>query len=151
MNKTPIKTNATRVLILSVFLVSSLSFRMAMANEKQAVVAIPNTPAAIWQSIDNEADETAKLLQAGTLKDLHHHAFAIRDLVEALPGHSASLPSDKLAKVKSDGKFVATLAERLDAAGDGNDKASAASSFTKLQTVLKSLRANYPDITPNEK
>ena len=87
----------------------------------------------------------SKLIQAGTISDLHHHAFAVRDMIAALPAVSASLPADKLDKVKSNSKFVATLAERLDAAGDGNDKAAAAQNFERLQGILKTLRENYPD------
>ena len=90
----------------------------AQHEDKSAPLAIPDTPAAIWQLIDKEADETTKAIQTGALKDLHHHAFAIRDLVAALPDHSGSLPADKVTKIKADGKFVATLAQRLDAAGE---------------------------------
>lgn len=87
----------------------------------------------------------AKGIQAGKLDELHQHAFAIRDLVAALPARFASLPPDKLAKVKSEAKFVATLAQRLDTAGDANNKAAAESDFGKLRDVLKSIRTNYPD------
>lgn len=148
MNKTPIKRAAARSLVLSTFLMISFMVQPVLAHEKEVAVTIPDTPTAIWQSIDKEVDETSKLIQAGTIKDLHHHAFFIRDLVAGLPAHSASLPSDKLAKVKSDGKFVATIADRLDAAGDSNDKAAAESNFGKLKNILTTLRVNYPDIKP---
>ena len=112
---------------------------------KEATVTIPDSAAGIWQAIDKEMDEMSKLIEAGTVETLHHHAFAIRDLFAALPEHSGSLASDKLDKVKSDTKFVATLASRLDEAGDGKDKAAAASNFKKLQNLLKTARENYPD------
>lgn len=117
--------------------------------ESDTAVKAPDTPEAIWQAVDKETDEMAKLIEAGTISELHHHAFAVRDFVAALPAASASLPADKMDKVKSNSKFVATLAERLDAAGDGNDKAAAASNFRKLQDVLKTLRSNYADSSPN--
>jgi hypothetical protein len=82
------------------------------------------------------------------VSDLHHHAYAVRDLVAALPAHSASLPADKLAKVQSDSKFVATLAQRLDAAGDSNDKNAAESNFKKLNDILNLIRVNYSDPSP---
>ena len=115
-------------------------------DNKAATVAIPDTPAAIWQLIDKEADATTKAIQTGALKELHHHAYTIRDLVAALPEHSGSLPADKVTKVKADSKFIATLAQRLDAAGDSNNKAASISSFDKLKDVLKSIRANYPEV-----
>ena len=145
MNRTSIKMAAVRALVFGTLL-TGFMIQPVMADEKEAAVTIPETPVAIWQSIDSESDTIANLIQAGTLKDLHHHAFAIRDLVAGLPAHSASLPADKLAKVKSDGKFVATIAERLDAAGDSNDKPAAESNFGKLKNILTSLRVNYPDV-----
>lgn len=137
-----------RLLAVGVLLAGGLTSHWARADEGEKAITIPDTPAAIWQSIDSEVSEMNEMIQAGTLKELHHHAFAVRDLVAALPAKSASLPGDKLAKVKSDGKFVATLAERLDAAGDSNDQAASASNLEKLQKVLASLRANYPDAKP---
>ncbi len=146
MNRTSIKMAAVRVLVLSTLMTTGFMVQPVLADEKEAAVTVPNTPSEIWQAIDSQVDETTKLIQAGTLKELHHHAFAIRDLVAGLPAHSASLPADKLAKVKSDGKFVATIAERLDTAGDSNDKAAAETNFGKLKNILATLRANYPDI-----
>lgn len=150
MNKISIKMTAIRAFSLGTMLTAGFMAQPVFAAEKVATVTIPDTPVAIWQSIDSQVDETSKLIQAGTLNDLHHHAFAIRDLVAGLPAHSATLPADKLAKVKSDGKFVATLATRLDTAGDSNDKTGAESNFDKLKSVLNSLRSNYPDVMPVE-
>lgn len=111
------------------------------ADEK---VSIPTTSEAIWQSIDKETEQLATLIQSGKLEEVHRHAFAIRDLVAALPARSASLGADKVAKVKASTKFVDTLAERLDASGDAKDKAGTESNFQKLKAVLKTIRVNYP-------
>ena len=113
------------------------------AAEETAQTRIPATSAAIWQAIDQETAALAKIIAAGELEDVHHRAFAIRDLVAALPAVSGSLPAAQLAKVKANATFVATLAERLDASGDANDKAVTESHFKKLQDILKSTRANY--------
>ena len=75
---------------------------------------------------------------------MHHHAFAIRDLVAALPGKSSALSAENLVEVKSGVKFVAILAERLDASGDAKDAAGTKQNFEKLTTILASLRTNYP-------
>ena len=121
----------------------ALAVPLAQASEKAEQTQIPATSAAIWQSIDHEVADLKRTIESGKLADVHHHAFAIRDLVAALPERSGSLPTDKIAKVKANSKFVATLAERLDASGDANDKAATASNFQKLEDLLKSIRDNY--------
>ena len=146
MTNTQTRTGLWKQLILGLLVAAGLMVNtMAKAAEKDTPTAIPDTSAAIWQVVDTEMDAMAKMVNAGTIADLHQHAFTIRDLLAALPERSGSLPADKLAKVKSESKYVATLAERLDAAGDGNDKTAAATHLAKLQAVLKSIRENYPD------
>ena len=146
MTNTATKTKGWKTLILGLLVAAGLMVNItAQAADKDAPTAIPDTAAALWQAVDTEMDTMSKMIQAGTIKDLHQHAFAVRDLVAALPARSGSLPADKLANVKSSSKYVATLADRLDAAGDGNDKTAAATHLAKLQTVLKSIRENYSD------
>ncbi len=116
---------------------------LCRADESGAATVIPTTPAGIWAAIDKESDEITKAIAVGRLQVLHHHAFAIRDLVAALPERSPTLPAADLPKVKADVKFVATLAERLDAAGDSNDKTESVSNFNKLKAILSSLHALY--------
>ena len=118
------------------------SFALA-AESAEAKTAIPATSEAIWQSIDKETEQLATLIQSNKLEEVHQRAFAIRDLVAALPSRSASLGADKVAAVKANGKFVAALAERLDAAGDAKDKAGTAANFEKLKGVLKTIRSSY--------
>ena len=136
---------ASQALILGTILAGSLlANTLAQAAEKaEAQVKIPATSQAIWQSIDKETGQLAALIQSGKFEEVHHHAFAIRDLVEALPAHSGALPADNLAQVKANSKFIATLAGRLDTTGDAKDKAGTESNFRKLQSVLKAIRANY--------
>lgn len=104
---------------------------------------IPATVPALWQAIDKKSAELQQTIQHGSLADVHHVAFAVRDLVAALPAKSTTLPAEKQAAIKAGVKFVATLAERLDASGDANDKAGAQSNYDKLTKVLSQLRANY--------
>jgi hypothetical protein len=119
----------------------------AYEEGKDASTAIPDTAEGIWQAIDKEMEMMTKLIGAGTLENLHHHAYAVRDLFAALPDHSSTLATDNLNAVKADTKFIATLALRLDAAGDSKDKDGANANFKKLQDLLKSARANYPEAT----
>ena len=104
-----------------------------------ASVQIPDTADGIWQAIDQQSAQLKASIQSGSLKDVHHKAFAIRDLVAALPAHSPTLPAEEQAKLQGEIKFVATLADRLDASGDANDKAGAQANYDKLVTVLNGI------------
>ena len=107
----------------------------------------PSTAAGIWQAIDQKTAALDKDIESGALDQVHHHAFAIRDLTAALPERAQSLPADKRAKVKGSVKFVAILAERLDATGDAKDKAGTRINVDKLKKVLEGLRANFSKAT----
>jgi hypothetical protein len=139
----------SRLVILGTILAGSLLFNTSVqaAEKTGGQMKIPATSEAVWQSLDKETEQLAALIQTGKFEEVHHHAFAIRDLVAALSARSGSLSADKVAQVKTNSKFVATLAERLDAVGDAKDKAGTESNFQKLRTVLKTIRANYPDST----
>ena len=115
----------------------------AVAHTASARAPLPQTADSIWREIDAKSKALQKNIASGALDQVHHHAFAIRDLVATLVTHSATLAPDRLAKVKSGAKFVATLADRLDATGDAKDLAGTKQNFAKLVKVLTNLRANY--------
>jgi len=151
------KTCTVRQFGAALLLLGSLSIPLAafafggekpMASEaadeqEQVVTSIPATVAEIWTKIDAAVAALDQTMASGELDEVHHHAFDVRDLVAALPDHSKSLPSDQLAKVQGSVKFVATLAQRLDAAGDANDKEATQSNIAQLKKVLAGIRANY--------
>ena len=110
------------------------------ASEADATpMAIPDTADAIWQAIDKHRAELKTTIESGSLGEVHHHAFAIRDLVAALPAHSPTLPAEDQAKLAGDVKFVATLASRLDETGDAGDKAGSQANYDKLVVVLNGI------------
>lgn len=104
-----------------------------------AATAIPDTADGIWQAIDKHSGELKSAIDSGALTTVHHHAFAIRDLVAALPAHSPSLSTEDQTKLEGEVKFVATLADRLDQTGDAGDKAGAQENFEKLSAVLNGI------------
>ncbi len=116
----------------------------ASAAETAEKTVIPATLEGVWQAIDAKSADLKKTIDKGDLEEVHHHAFAIRDLVAALPGKSSALSAENLAKVKPGVKIVPTLPERLDASGDAKDAGGTKQNFERLTTVLASLRANYP-------
>lgn len=112
----------------------------AMAAEEEAApLAIPDTADGIWQAIDQHSTELKAVIDSGALAEVHHHAFAIRDLVAALPAHSPTLPAEDQAKLEGEVKFVATLAARLDETGDAGDKAGSQENYDKLVAVLTGI------------
>jgi hypothetical protein len=106
---------------------------------EEATQAIPNTADGIWQAIDQKSAELKASIASGSLANVHHQAFAIRDLVAALPAHSPSLSPVEQSKLQSEVKFVATLADRLDQSGDSGDRAGAQSDYDKLVAVLNGI------------
>lgn len=109
------------------------------AEGEAAPTSIPDTADAIWQAIDQHKTELKATIDSGSLGEVHHHAFAIRDLVAALPTHSPTLPPEDKAKLDSEVKFVTTLASRLDESGDAGDKAGAQANYDQLVTVLNGI------------
>lgn len=128
---------------LAVSLLCSTASVPAFA-ETEAATVIPTTSGAIWTAIDGHLKELHSAIHQGKLNTVHHHAFAVRDLVRALPSHSANLSPAALAKVKGQVKFVDTLAARLDESGDAGDKAATEDNAHKLEAVLKTIRGQYP-------
>ena len=105
----------------------------------EAPMAIPETADAIWQAIDKHSAELKSTIDSGSLSEVHHHAFAIRDLVTALPTHSPKMSAEDETKLQGQVKFVSTLADRLDASGDSNDQAGSKANYDQLMTVLSSI------------
>lgn len=114
-------------------------------DEPEMKIKIPDTSAGILKEVKQHEDELAKTITDKKLDDVHHHAFAIRDLVNALPDKSKDLAGDKLSKLKANAKFVADLAKRLDESGDSKDQAGTEANFKKLQGILKQIRSLYPE------
>lgn len=104
-----------------------------------------NTVGGLWRGVKAHETELQRLVQAKDLGKVHEEAFALRDLVAAMPNKSAELPPEQLTKLRGNVKYVATLAERLDTAGDAKDQAATETSFKQLQSVLVAIQALYPE------
>lgn len=112
--------------------------------EQETKIKIPDTAAAILQEVKKQETDLGSTIAAKKLDIVHQMAFAIRDLVNALPDKSTELAADKLNKVKANSKFVASLASRLDQSGDAKNQAATETNFKKLQSLLKEIEAQYP-------
>ena len=112
----------------------------AFADEKEGKVKIPATVEGILKAIHTEHGELAETVKNKKLADVHHHAFAIRDLAKALP---AKAEADKKKQVEGTVKNIAKLADDLDKAGDDGKQAETEALLKKLDGVLKVLSAQF--------
>ena len=122
---------------------TGLTSQTAFAAEKEhaeheAKLVIPATVDGIMTEIHKHHTELADVVKSKKLADVHHHAFAIRDLANGLP---AKVAADKKARVEGSVKNIAKLAEDLDKTGDDNNQAATEANLKKLDGVLKALDA----------
>lgn len=130
--------------------IARLPVAWAAAEEhehNEGKMKMPDTVAGIWSEVKEHEEQLGKIIADKKLDKVHEVAFEIRDMVNTLPDKSKDLAADKLAKVKSNAKFVADIADRLDKSGDANDQAGTEANFKKLQGFLKTIEAQYPPET----
>ncbi|MFZ1684123.1 MAG: heavy metal-binding domain-containing protein [Candidatus Zixiibacteriota bacterium] len=111
---------------------------------KAEKLVIPKTLPAVWGAVAEHQKELHEVLAAKKLADVHHHAFAVRDLVAALPAKSAALPTEKKTSLGKSVSRVASLAKLLDEAGDAGDSAKVATLVVKLDAELMTIESLYP-------
>jgi hypothetical protein len=111
---------------------------------KETGVAGTGTLGGLWKTVKAREADLSDLIRTKQLEKVHEVAFAIRDAVAGMPEKSGQLPADQQAKLKGNAKYVATLAERLDAAGDAKDQTATEAGFKQLQSVLGAIEALYP-------
>ena len=116
--------------------------KMEKMEEKEETMKIPDTADGIWMGIHEHHMALAEVVKSRNLKDVHIHAFAIRDLANALPAKAAA---DKKARVEGTAKNIAKLAGELDESGDANDQAKTEANLKKLDGLLKMLKAQFPN------
>ncbi|OJW12956.1 MULTISPECIES: transporter [Legionella] len=129
-------------LIMSLF-IWTMPLGLFANTAEVSKVAIPSTIPEIWKAIDGQAASINQSLKENQLTSIHEHAFAIRDLVNALPPLSMDLSDEQKKSLQSNLNFVAQLATRLDKTGDANDKEGTQANWDKLEKILTQLRALY--------
>jgi hypothetical protein len=105
-------------------------------KEGGETVKIPDTVDGILKEIHTHHQELADTVKAKKLADVHHHAFAIRDLAKALPPKANP---DHKKMVENSVKKVSQLAEDLDKSGDAGDQAKTEANLKKMDAELKTL------------
>lgn len=99
------------------------------------------TIAEIWTQIGGEQSKLSAAIQNGQLKDVHHLAFGIRDLVVAL-AEKAKLASPAGA-TRLDGlvELVKASATQLDELGDAGNLTGTQAEYGKLEALLLTIKS----------
>jgi hypothetical protein len=94
--------------------------------------------AEIWTEIHKQEGKLAKVVAAKDLGEAHDHAFAIRDLVKALPEKVAA---DLKTKAEEGGKEITTLAAAIDKSGAARAQKATEENVKKMGAAIKTLEA----------
>ena len=132
------------VALSATFILVRFASAAAEHERKEGKEKIPATVANIWQEVKEHEEELGKIITDKKLDKVHEVAFEIRDLVNALPDKSMDLPADKLAKLKSNAKYVADIAKRLDESGDAGDAVNTKAQADRLAKFLQDIETLYP-------
>jgi hypothetical protein len=102
------------------------------------------TPAAtitgIWAQITAEQGKLSTAIQNGQLKDVHHLAFGIRDLVAALAEKASVSTPAAAPKLKDLVEQVKASASKLDETGDAGNLSGTQAEAAKLGATLDAIK-----------
>ncbi len=103
-------------------------------------IASANTTKEIWGQVLAEKDKLSAAIQNGQLKDIHHLAFGIRDLVVALAEKTTGLSSNDATALSELVDQVKDSARKLDELGDAGNLSGTQAEFERLNKVLDSIK-----------
>jgi ABC-type glycerol-3-phosphate transport system substrate-binding protein len=103
-------------------------------------VAPAATLAGIWTQIADEQSKLSTAIQNGQLKDVHHLAFAIRDLVLAAADKAKAASPASGSKLDGMVEQVKASATKLDELGDAGNLSGTQTEYAKLETILGAIK-----------
>ena len=109
-------------------------------GESAEAVTPAGTIGEIWTQIGDEQSKLSTAIQNGQLKDVHHLAFAIRDLVIALADKAKAASPASAAKLDGMVEQVKASATKLDELGDAGNLSGTQAEYAKLETVLGAIK-----------
>ena len=112
----------------------------AKSGESAVTVTPAATVAGIWDQIADEQAKLSAVIQNGQLKDVHHHAFEIRDLVVALSAKAIAESPGSAPQFNGLADQVRVMASKLDELGDAGDLSGTQAEFAKLETYLNGVK-----------
>jgi len=95
----------------------------------------------IWSQIAQEQARLSAAIENGQLKDVHHLAFGIRDLVVALADKAGASNPPVATKLKPMVEQVTASADKLDELGDAGNLSGTQAEYAKLENTLKAIGA----------
>lgn len=100
---------------------------------------IPATVEDIWKEIQKQQVKLTSVVAKKDLGEAHDHAFAIRDLLKALP---AKVPADQKTKVEAGAKEIAKIAGDIDKSGAAKAQKATEANVKKMDTAIAGLQAS---------
>ncbi len=100
---------------------------------------IPATVEGIWKEIQKQQGKLASVVAKKDLGEAHDHAFAIRDLVKALP---PKVPAESKTKAEEGAKEITKLAAAIDKSGAAGAQKATEANVKKLDAAIAALQAN---------
>jgi hypothetical protein len=140
------KKQILTVISLSVLILSTANQTFAQdAKEKKPATGggghshftkIPGTVDEIWKEIHKQQDQLAAVVEKKDLGEAHDHAFAIRDLVKALPER---VPAADKTKAEESSKQITKLAADIDKSAAGGAQKATETNAKKLGAAVMAL------------
>jgi hypothetical protein len=109
-------------------------------EENSPTVTPAGTLPEIWAQIEGEQGRLSSAIQNGQLKDVHHLAFGIRDLVVALAAKAGASTPAVAPKLDGMVEQVKASATKLDELGDAGNLTGTQAEAAKLDGVLKAIK-----------
>jgi len=100
---------------------------------------IPATVEEIWKEILKQQSKLASVVAKKDLGEAHDHAFAIRDLVKALP---AKVASENKAKAEAGAKEITKLAADIDKSGAAGAQKATEANVKKMDAAVVALQTS---------
>ena len=116
-----------------------------MEHEESGTTVTPaGSVAEIWAQISEEQTKLSAAIESGQLKDVHHLAFGIRDLVVALADKAGASNPAVAAQIKGPVDQVTASASKLDELGDAGNLSGTQTEYANLVNILGALKTTVP-------
>ena len=113
----------------------------AERGESAEAVTPAGTIPEIWTQIAGEQAQMTAAIRNGQLKDVHHLAFGIRDLVIALADKAKAASPAITARIDNMVEQVKTSATTLDELGDAGNLSGTQAEYAKLEAILEAIKS----------
>jgi hypothetical protein len=104
---------------------------------------IPATVTEIWAEIHKQQTKLAATVEKKDLGEAHDHAFAIRDLVKALP---EKIAAENKTKAEEGAKEIAKIAAEIDKTAAARAQKATEANVKKMATAVTALEAKLKSV-----